>query len=387
MKIPNIEFPSDFASIWSRVESIDPVKYVKTRNFIWGSVTYLSPYISRGVISVEDVRRVVLSKVDSPWQIEKFLQELAWREYWQRIWLQQADGIFKQIRRNQERRNFKFEDFEIPESIAESATNISALDVSINQLKRSGYMHNHLRMYLASIWCNVGGYSWISGAKWLHYYLLDGDLASNWLSWQWVCGTNSSKLYYCNQENINKYCNTQDSGTFLDFPYEYISREPMVVPDCLMNSTKFNYPLDPDFGSVSVMRNARDLTISGDRKIFIYHWYHLDPRWLKDEEGERIFLIEPSFFRKFPVSEVVMKFVLSLALEIPKVTILYTEFTDLKNQFPSNSMITREHPLVGNWEISFTPRIWMSSNEGAQGSFFNYWKNASKEVMRPAAED
>ncbi|MFN5890718.1 MAG: deoxyribodipyrimidine photolyase, partial [Bacteroidota bacterium] len=103
MKIPSIQFPTDFASIWQRIESVDPYKYAKTRNFVWGSVSYLSPYISRGVISVEDVRKVVLSKVDSPWEIEKFLQELAWREYWQRIWLDKGDAIFTSLRNEQER--------------------------------------------------------------------------------------------------------------------------------------------------------------------------------------------------------------------------------------------------------------------------------------------
>ena len=71
-------------------------------------------------------------------------------------------------------------------------------------------------MYIASIVCNIAKSHWKLPSKWFYYYLLDGDLASNNLSWQWVCGANSSKKYYANQENINKFCFTKQKNTFLD---------------------------------------------------------------------------------------------------------------------------------------------------------------------------
>lgn len=74
-------FETNFAKIVERVEAIDPIKYGKTRNFINGDVTYLSPYISRGVISVNDVKNSILNRGYKPYQVEKFIQELAWREY------------------------------------------------------------------------------------------------------------------------------------------------------------------------------------------------------------------------------------------------------------------------------------------------------------------
>lgn len=68
------------------MDNVNPVQYAKTRNFIDGAVTYLSPYISRGVISVKQVMETVFQKGYKSYQIEKFLQELAWREYFQRVW-------------------------------------------------------------------------------------------------------------------------------------------------------------------------------------------------------------------------------------------------------------------------------------------------------------
>lgn len=79
-------FPTSYALILERLSRVNPIKYAKTRNFINGDVTYLSAYISRGVICVQQIKDAVLQKGYKPYEIEKFLQELAWREYYQRVW-------------------------------------------------------------------------------------------------------------------------------------------------------------------------------------------------------------------------------------------------------------------------------------------------------------
>ena len=84
--ISNPTFPTKYQAILQRMHNVNPVQYAKSRNFIDGAVTYLSPYISRGVISVKQVMETVLQKGYKSYQIEKFLQELAWREYFQRVW-------------------------------------------------------------------------------------------------------------------------------------------------------------------------------------------------------------------------------------------------------------------------------------------------------------
>ena len=93
-------------------------------------------------------------------------------------------------------------------------------------------MHNHLRMYTASICCNIGQYHWLRPAKWMYYHLLDGDWGSNALSWQWVAGTNSNKKYIANQANINKFCYSNDQNTFLDKSYELLSKFE-IIPNVL----------------------------------------------------------------------------------------------------------------------------------------------------------
>ena len=93
-------------------------------------------------------------------------------------------------------------------------------------LKDTGHLHNHMRMYLASIACNIAKSHWKHPAQWMYYHLLDGDWASNALSWQWVAGTNSNKKYFANQDNINTFFYGSQKGSFLDVPYEAFENIP-----------------------------------------------------------------------------------------------------------------------------------------------------------------
>ena len=210
-------FPVSYTEIKERIDTINPIAYAKTRNFIDGAVTKLSPYISRGVISLPMIKDAILNKFNR-YQAEKLLQELAWREYWQRVWEEKGDEIFVDLKQEQTLVQSK----NIPSAILHASTGIDAIDQSIQELYQTGYMHNHCRMYVASITCNIAQCHWLKPSQWMYYHLLDGDPASNSLSWQWVAGTFSSKKYYCNQENINKYCYTHQRNTFLDESYEVL---------------------------------------------------------------------------------------------------------------------------------------------------------------------
>jgi deoxyribodipyrimidine photo-lyase len=149
--VPETEFVTGYKQVLEKMESIDPLRYAKTRNFINGAVTYLSPYISRGVISVKQVQQVVLQKGYKPYQVEKFLQELAWREYFQRVWQAKKDTIWQDLKQPQA----DVQQRDMVTAIQNAATGIKSIDDQINKLYASGYMHNHSRMYVAAIACNV----------------------------------------------------------------------------------------------------------------------------------------------------------------------------------------------------------------------------------------
>ncbi|MFM6915263.1 MAG: FAD-binding domain-containing protein [Aquirufa sp.] len=212
-----MNFPTTLEAVFERIDRFDPERYARSRNFIHGGVSYLSPYLSRGFITVPQVVERLKERGLGIEQAEKFIQELAWREFYTRTWFQKGDQIFEDIRHPQEGVLYSG----LPAAVLHSSTGIQALDKHLATFPETGYLHNHLRMYLAAVTCNVGKYHWSAPASWLYYHLLDGDLASNALSWQWCAGTFSNKLYYANQENINKYAGTNQVGTFLDYSFQH----------------------------------------------------------------------------------------------------------------------------------------------------------------------
>jgi len=125
------------------------------------------------------------------WQdSEKLIQELAWRDYWQQVWIAKGDDINTDLKTTQK----SVSNHQVPKAIINASTGIEAVDAAIKELYNTGYMHNHMRMYIASICCNIANSHWLAPAKWMYAHLLDGDCASNQLSWQWVAGAFSNNL-------------------------------------------------------------------------------------------------------------------------------------------------------------------------------------------------
>ena len=158
----------------------------------------------------------ILSLLTTPWhEAEKLVQELTWRDYWQQVWIVKGDAIHTALKNSQK----QISNYQIPQAIIDASTGVDAVDAAIVALYNSGYMHNHMRMYVASICCNVAKSHWLEPSRWLYANLLDGDIASNQLSWQWVAGAFSNKKYYANQDNINHFFSNSQKKTFLDIDY------------------------------------------------------------------------------------------------------------------------------------------------------------------------
>jgi deoxyribodipyrimidine photo-lyase len=206
----SIVFPTKIDEIRNLFSLINPVQYAKTRNFGSGAVTHLSPYISRGVVSTRQVYEYILTLGLSGHETGKLIQELAWRDYWQQVWVAKEDQIHTDLKNQQQ----PISNHQVPSAIINACTGIEAVDHAIRELYKTGYMHNHMRMYVASICCNIANSHWLAPAKWMYAHLLDGDLASNQLSWQWVAGVFSNKKYYANQENINTFFDSSQKNTF-----------------------------------------------------------------------------------------------------------------------------------------------------------------------------
>lgn len=360
----NFETSVDF--IYQRIELIDPITYGKSRNFIDGAVTYLSPYISRGVISPKNVLDAVLDKGYAPKQIEKFIQELAWRDYWQQIWKNKLSAIDADLKRPQPESRFEG----VPKAIIQANTGIEAIDASINEFYQSGYLHNHVRMYVASLCTNVAKCHWSQPARWMYYHLLDGDWASNALSWQWVSGANSNKKYFANQDNINKFCYSGQKDTFLDVSYEELPQ--MEIPARLQQIESFELK--------TKLPKTTKIHIDATLPTCLYNYYNLDPHWRTDEKANRILLLEPSYFENYPISEKSVQFALDLAKNIEGIQIFVGEFEALCKDYPIEKIYFKEHPTNNHYKGVEDPRDWMFKVEGYYPSFFAFWKRCKKEM-------
>ena len=361
-------FPTSYALILERLSRVNPIKYAKTRNFINGDVTYLSAYISRGVISVQQIKDAVLQKGYKTYEIEKFLQELAWREYYQRVWQVKKELIFADLKQPQP----DFLHHQIPAAIVHASTGIQIIDDQINTFYSTGYLHNHIRMYLAAMVCNNAKSHWLTPAKWMYYHFLDGDLASNSCSWQWVAGSFSSKKYYCNQENINKYTGTNQLQTFLDDSYEHIATMP--VPNALEAITTIDLKTN--------LPNTDVPLLDTSKPTLLYNSYNLDPLWRATENVNRVLLLEPSHFNKYPVSEKVIDFIIALSKNIDGIIIYAGEVDVLIKEYEgltiSNAFISKEHPAFEYYPGIKDSRDWMFPNtEGYYPSFFGFWKKGT----------
>jgi deoxyribodipyrimidine photo-lyase len=375
MQAPQMEFTTDFDLIIEKLQHVNPVKYAKTRNYINGAVTYLSPYISRGVISIKQVQQAVLDQGFKSYQIEKFLQELAWREYYQRVWQAKGDVIWQDLKQPQPDTLHH----QMITALQNAASGITTIDEQINTLYAIGYMHNHTRMYVAAIACNMAKAHWLQPSKWLYYHLLDGDMASNNCSWQWVAGAFASKKYYCNQDNINKYTHSNQLGTFLDIPYDKIAGMP--IPDALKKVNSLQLQTVLPATALPVI----DTTIP----TLIYNAYNLDPLWRKDEQVNRVLLLEPSHFNKYPVSEKVIEFIIKLAKNIAGIQVYCGEVTTLQSlyketkQGADEAFIAKEHPAFNYYPGIKDSRDWMyPAVTGYYPSFFSYWKKCEKYLKQ-----
>ncbi len=359
-------FPTSYAEILQRVSYVEPVKYGATRNYVNGSVSHLSPYISRGVISTKFVLEEILKKGYPPAKIEKFMQELAWRDYWQQVWIEKGDLINTDLKHTQE----SVTNTGFSKNLIEATTGIDAIDAAIQHFYKTGYLHNHLRMYMASMACNLAKSHWILPAQWMYYHLLDADWASNALSWQWVAGTNSNKKYFANQENINKYCFTNQKNTFLDVSYDAFPT--LDIPEKLVETVLLDLK--------TILPQKEVISINKSFPTCIYNFYNLDPLWKKEIPANRILVVEPSHFQKYPISKKSIDFVLELSKNIRNIQIYVGEFHELLQEYELNEIYYKEHPLNKHYKGTEEPRDWLFSVKGYHSSFFSFWKKCKKEL-------
>lgn len=208
--------------------------YAQTRNFDFGpqdrtNVSTLSPWIRHRLVVEDEVITAVLAH-HAFRSAEKFIQEVLWRTYW-KGWLELRPGVWQGYRNDVSalvscldddlglRRRWE-------EAIA-GRTGITCFDAWVQELRSTGYLHNHTRMWFASIWIFTLGLPWQLGADFFLRHLLDGDPASNTLSWRWVAGLQTrGRIYLARAANIEAF----SGGRFTDVRRLATTAEPLTEP-------------------------------------------------------------------------------------------------------------------------------------------------------------
>jgi len=308
--------------------------YSKLRNFDFGpsnrsNISCLSPYITHGVINELEVIDKSLKKFSFA-KNEKFIQEVLWRVYW-KGWLELRPNVWTDYLNELKKIREEFIDNADYKNAIEGSTNIECFNEWVNELKENNYLHNHARMWFASIWVFTLELPWQLGAEFFMNHLYDGDAASNTLGWRWVAGIQTQgKNYLASEWNINKFTNNRFKNIKLNENAKPISGEKMysVINKSFKNSEIFE---------------DKTLLIFENNMAFEFSDF-------KEDKFKKIFLVLNNTNRTIELSEKVLKFKANLLedqkirLEEKSINCETININDLKN-------ITEEvyalYPTVG----------------------------------------
>lgn len=233
---PTTDFAPTLAAAHERLLRTDPSAYGLTRNALDGAVTGLSPYFTHGLLDASETLATLQVRHPLGPQ-DKLLMQLGWREFFAHVWRHQGERIFSDLRSAITALRYGNT---IPEDVHSASTGVPVIDQAVRQLYATGYLHNHARLWLASYLVHLRKVQWRVGADWLYAHLLDGDLASNHLSWQWVAGTFSIKPYLFNAENVARFAPPEwhSPGTVIDTRYEQLNVLARESVDCGAESVR-----------------------------------------------------------------------------------------------------------------------------------------------------
>ena len=267
--------------------------YAKLRNFDFGpqnrnNISCLSPYISHGVVNELEVIEKSLKKYSFV-KVEKFIQEILWRNYW-KGWLELRPLVWSDFLEDVTKLRSEYINNNNYIDAIEGKTNIECFNSWVNELKTCNYLHNHARMWFASIWIFTLNLPWQLGAEFFLKHLFDGDSASNTLGWRWVAGIQTTgKHYLASEWNIKKFSNNR---------FDNIKLNENAIP----NTNNKNYSIiKRDFSNPNSLEE-KNLILFDNSLSF-------ESSEFKNYKFKKIFLImNKNENRKIKLSENVIKF-------------------------------------------------------------------------------
>ncbi len=337
-------FASTDTALQQRIAAINIPAYGKTRNHLDGRVTRLSPYLTHGYTDIP----ALFAQLPKLALQDKLAFEFGWREFFQHVWHRSGDAILSDMRPALPGISYSAS---LPDDIREGRTGLQVIDRAVHALYQTGYLHNHARMWLASYVIHLRKVHWRAGADWMYAHLLDGDLASNHLSWQWVAATFSAKPYLFNAENVAKHApaSWQVNGSALDTSYEAleaIARSPATLapmpalvgmnePDLLAAP-----PDAPDVADVADGTTGAGKRISAEALQQATRIRLVHPWMLADQpfDGLRLGVIHLPFHQTFPWSALRWRFVMDRMSQVTD-ALFIGDLNELNTMLPAAATV------------------------------------------------
>ena len=266
--------------------------YSKLRNFDFGpsnrsNVSCLSPYITHGIINELEVINKSLKKFSFA-KNEKFIQEVLWRVYW-KGWLELRPDVWSDYLIELDKIKKEFKNNQSYLDAIEGKTNVDCFNQWVIELKENNYLHNHTRMWFASIWIFTLELPWQLGAEFFMQHLYDGDAASNTLGWRWVAGIQTQgKHYLASEWNINKFTNNRFKNIKLNENAKPISND------------KIYSVINKSFKNSEILED-KTLLIFENNMTFEFSDF-------KEHKFKKILLVSNNSDRTIKLSEKVLKF-------------------------------------------------------------------------------
>ena len=266
--------------------------YSKLRNFDFGpsnrsNISCLSPYITHGIINELEVIDKSLKKFSFA-KNEKFIQEVLWRVYW-KGWLELRPDVWSDYLIELDKIKKEFKNNQSYLDAIEGKTNVDCFNQWVIELKENNYLHNHTRMWFASIWIFTLELPWQLGAEFFMQHLYDGDAASNTLGWRWVAGIQTQgKHYLASEWNINKFTNNRFKNIKLNENAKPISND------------KIYSVINKSFKNSEILED-KTLLIFENNMTFEFSDF-------KEHKFKKILLVSNNTDRTIKLSEKVLKF-------------------------------------------------------------------------------
>lgn len=291
-----------------RLEAVRPTDYARTRNHLDGAVTRLSPYLTHGLLALADVVRH-LQRQHGLHPRHRLMAELGWRAWFRHRWHCDGEGILRSLHAGP----LPDEAYatSVPDDVRSARTGLAVIDRAVQALHGPGWLHNHARLWLSSYLVHGRRVHWRAGADWMLSHLLDGDLASNHLSWQWVAGTGSHKPYLFNAANVARFAPAawHVDGTALDVDDDEMERRarghlPPLPAGAADGGTPEPALLD---GPGDDFRRADAAEVAGLDVWLVHPWHLADP----PPGLVPVAVCEAGFHRRWPWSARRWRFVAS----------------------------------------------------------------------------